>query len=71
MADDHSFYSAETAMLCAHHANKIDCVGMPNDVYFDVLLTPFGNFCSWGEVNKHEVIVGVGRCVDWLAISVS
>ena len=41
MADDRSFYRAETAMLCAHRANKVDWVGMPNDFYFDVLLTPF------------------------------
>jgi hypothetical protein len=46
MANDHLFYSAETAMLYACHANEVDWVGMPNDVYFDDLLTPFGNFCS-------------------------
>ncbi len=46
MADDHSFYSAETAMLCARCANEVDWVGMPNDVCFDVFVTPFGNFCS-------------------------
>jgi hypothetical protein len=46
MADDHSFYSAEMALLCARRANKVDWVGTPNDLYFNVLLTPFNNFCS-------------------------
>jgi hypothetical protein len=46
MANDHSFYSAEAAMLRARRASEIDWVGMPNDVYFDVLSTLFGNFCS-------------------------
>jgi hypothetical protein len=46
MAYDHLFYSAETAMLHARGANKVDWVGMPDDVYFDVFMTPFGNFCS-------------------------
>jgi hypothetical protein len=46
MADDHSFYSAETETLRAHRANEVDWVGTPNDFYFDVLSTPFGNFCS-------------------------
>ncbi len=46
MANYHLFYSAEMAMLCARHANEVDLVGMPNDIYFDVLSTPFGNFCS-------------------------
>ncbi len=46
MANDHSFYSAEMAMLCARHANEVDWVGTPNDSYFDVLSTPFGNSCS-------------------------
>ncbi len=44
MADDHSFYSAETTMLCARGANEVDWVGMPDDVNFDVFSTPFSNF---------------------------
>jgi hypothetical protein len=46
MADDHSFYSTERAVFCAHRANEVDLVGTPNDFYFDVLSKPFGNFCS-------------------------
>jgi hypothetical protein len=46
MADDHSFYRAEMAMLCACRANEVDWVGMPNDVYFDFFATSFSNFCS-------------------------
>ncbi len=37
MADDHSFYSAETAMLCACGANKVDWVGTPNDFDLGIL----------------------------------
>jgi hypothetical protein len=55
MVDDHSFYSAETAMLRARHANKVDWVGTPNDFYFDVLSTPFSNFCSSDEVKVLHV----------------
>jgi hypothetical protein len=46
MANDHSFYSAEMALLCVHGANEVDWVGMPDDFDFDVFSTKFGNFCS-------------------------
>ncbi len=56
MADDHLFYSTEMAMLCVRGANVVDWVGTPDDFDFDVFLTPFGNFCSWGEVKVLHVV---------------